>query len=133
MPGRDVRTKRGLTAWLKRRFSSRRAIALALLFAASEIGGLVLAYSAFAGSAYGVRNTACVGSYSSGACSTNWRYRDDFDQPARRIAPDQHEEAAAIDRDRKWFARCRPVLRADQFGVDRYFYAAPGCEHGRIQ
>jgi hypothetical protein len=136
MPDRDRGQKRALTAlagWLKRRFGSRRAIALMLVFAAIEIGGLVLAWTAFAGSAYGVRNTACVGGRFSVACSTNWRYHDDFDAGARRIAADPREEAAALERDRKWIARCRPELRSDRYGVSRYVYAAPGCEHGRLE
>jgi hypothetical protein len=136
MPDRDQGKPRALTAlagWLKRRFGSRRAITLLIVFSAIEIGGLLLAWSAFAGSAYGVRNTACVGGRFSIACSTNWRYSDDFDAPARRIAPDPREEAAAVERDRKWLARCRPQLRADQYGVNRYVYAAAGCEHGRLE
>jgi hypothetical protein len=136
MPHRDERKPRALTAlagWLKRRFGSRRAIALLIAFTAIEVGGLLLAWSALAGSAYGVRNTACVGGRFSVACSTNWRYQDDFDAPVRRIAPDPREEAAALERDRKWLARCRPQLRADQYGVSRYVYAAAGCEHGRLE
>lgn len=136
MPDRDQERPRALTAlarWLKTRFGSRRTIALLVVFTAIEIGGLVLAWSALAGSAYGVRNTACVGAYRSVACSTNWRYHDDFDGPPRRIAPDAREEAAALERDRKWLARCRPELRTDQYGVNRYVYAAPGCEHGRLE
>lgn len=125
---------RVLTAIVKRikaRFGSRRAIVLMLVFTAFEIGGLLLTWSAFAGSAYGTRNTSCVGGYSSVACSTNWRYHDDFGVASARIAPDPHEEAAALERDRKWLARCKPVARHDQFGVARYVYAAPGCEYGR--
>ncbi len=120
-----------ITRRVKARFATRRAIALMLLFAAIEIGGLIVAWTAFAGSGYGVRNTVCVGGYSSAACSTNWRYRDDYGVTPARIAPDPHEEAAALERDRKWVARCRPVVRADRFGVNRYVYAAPGCEFGR--
>ena len=43
------------------------------------------------------------------------------------------EQAAAAERERRWLARCRPVVQQDQFGVGRYRYAAPGCEFGRSQ
>jgi hypothetical protein len=39
----------------------------------------------------------------------------------------------AAARDRLWQARCRPVIRQDQFGVRRYHYAAPGCEYGKYE
>jgi hypothetical protein len=32
--------------------------------------------------------------------------------------------------DRKWLARCRPILKYDHYGVARYHYSAPGCEFG---
>ncbi len=122
-----------LAARIRKRFGSRRAIAVLIVFAAFEIGGLVLAWTAFAGSGNGVRNSVCVGSYTSVACSTNWRYTDDYGTPPRLKVPDPKEEAAALERDRKWMARCRPVVRHDQLGVARYVYAAPGCEYGRSE
>ena len=42
------------------------------------------------------------------------------------------ERAAAEARDRRWVARCRPVIRQDEYGVPRYVYAARGCEYGRL-
>jgi hypothetical protein len=41
--------------------------------------------------------------------------------------------ARAEDRDRRWMERCRPVIRQDEHGVERYTYAAAGCEFGRIE
>jgi len=122
-----------IAARIRKRFASRRAIAVMLAFAALEVGSLILAWSAFAGSASGVRNTVCVGAYTSAACSTNWRYRDDFEVTPSRLKVDEQEEARAQERDRKWMARCRPIQRQDELGVTRYYYAAPGCEYGRIE
>jgi hypothetical protein len=39
--------------------------------------------------------------------------------------------AAANEQDRLWQARCRPTLQQDMLGIDRYYYAAPGCEYGK--
>ena len=47
-------------------------------------------------------------------------------------APQSPEElAAANEQDRLWQARCRPTLQQDMLGIDRYYYAAPGCEYGK--
>jgi hypothetical protein len=37
----------------------------------------------------------------------------------------------AEERERRWVARCHPVIEPDKYGVDRYHYSAPGCEFGR--
>ena len=39
--------------------------------------------------------------------------------------------AEALERDRKWLAYCKPVVRQDAYGVGRYHYAAAGCEFGK--
>jgi hypothetical protein len=41
------------------------------------------------------------------------------------------ERAEATEQDRLWQARCRPTLQQDMFGINRYSYAAPGCEYGK--
>ena len=47
-------------------------------------------------------------------------------------APQSPEDLAeANEQDRLWQARCRPTLQQDMLGVDRYYYAAPGCEYGK--
>jgi hypothetical protein len=43
---------------------------------------------------------------------------------------DEAEKARVMARDRRWRARCRPVVENDRFGVARYHYSAPGCEFG---
>ena len=49
---------------------------------------------------------------------------------ARPLSPEEMKEAE--ERDRKWVARCKPELRQDQYGVNRYHYAARGCEYGKL-
>ena len=46
---------------------------------------------------------------------------------------DEQLEKEAAARERKWVARCRPVLWEDSYGVSRYQYAIPGCEFGKSQ
>lgn len=46
--------------------------------------------------------------------------------------PRGEELEAAMERDRKWLARCKPVIRQDAYGVGRYYYAASGCEFGKL-
>jgi len=46
--------------------------------------------------------------------------------------PQSPEELAeASEQDRLWQARCRPTLQQDMQGINRYYYAAPGCEYGK--
>lgn len=40
------------------------------------------------------------------------------------------EDAAYLERDRLWVERCKPRIATDEYGVDRYVYALPGCEYG---
>jgi hypothetical protein len=47
-------------------------------------------------------------------------------------APQSPEALAeANEQDRLWQARCRPTLQQDIHGINRYYYAAPGCEYGK--
>jgi hypothetical protein len=81
----------------------------------------------------GVRMTTCTGGWGSLACVDIFR-RGITDPHVRQVPPvySEREVAEAEDRDRKWLARCRPVMHYDAYGVARLEYAAPGCEHGRI-
>ena len=51
------------------------------------------------------------------------------------VAPPQSEAdyRTAAEHDRMWTARCKPVVRQDSRGIDRYVYAAPGCDYGRYE
>ena len=42
------------------------------------------------------------------------------------------EKARAVEHDRRWMSRCRPIVVQDRYGVPRYHYAAEGCEFGII-
>jgi hypothetical protein len=75
-------------------------------------------------------NGGCIGGWSEVNCGMQWG--PDVN-PFVRIVPQPYgeaEQARAIERDRKWLARCRPVVAVDRYGVSRYRYAAPGCEFG---
>jgi hypothetical protein len=79
-------------------------------------------------------STSCVFIYGSISC-TSTRRRGPVN-PHIVTAPDvlSDKERAEIERrDKQWEARCRPELRRDEFGVQRYVYAAPGCEFGRLE
>lgn len=81
----------------------------------------------------GVRTKSCIGSRWSYSCVSNWR-KDAGDPHAATVPEtDADDLAASKERDRRWVARCRPVLRQDEFGVQRYHYAAPGCEFGKYE
>jgi hypothetical protein len=78
----------------------------------------------------GIEATSCIGSFRGYSCVTRSGPAVD---PNIRHAPaprDEREQAEAAARERKWLARCRPIVRYDEYGVGRYWYAARGCEHG---
>lgn len=45
----------------------------------------------------------------------------------------EQEKAESAQRERLWVARCRPRMTVDDLGVQRYAYAAAGCEFGKYQ
>ncbi len=80
--------------------------------------------------AAGVSDTSCVGGWTSFNCVTRWGPAGD---PYVRVIPkpvDEAEKARLTARDRKWLARCNPVIERDRYGVARTRYSAPGCEFG---
>jgi hypothetical protein len=85
----------------------------------------------------GVVTNNCVftGFWTGGvSCARIWR--DSVGNPyvMRVPAPRSDEEVAeATERDRLWQARCRPVVHQDMYGVNRYRYAAAGCEYGKYE
>jgi len=96
-------------------------------------GGAVIAVSAmmltsvYAG---GIGTLNCVGGRGSVSCVGQWGPGGD---PNVRTVPKplgEDERAQAAARDRKWLAKCDPVIERDRFGVARYHYAARGCEYG---
>jgi hypothetical protein len=94
---------------------------------------LIAAAAAAPAQAGGIRVTSCIGGWYGGvSCITRWgRYGN----PHIRYAPSlrsAEEEALVAERERRWTAHCRPVVRYDRYGVARYQYAARGCEHGVV-
>jgi hypothetical protein len=75
----------------------------------------------------------CVGSRYSLTCVRRWGFYGD--PYVRLLHPPETEAEKKIsaDRDRKWQARCHPAVFQDHYGVQRYEYAAPGCEFGVIE
>jgi hypothetical protein len=100
-----------------------RGVALAVLLAVPAA-----VEPAFAGSG----SLACVRSRGILACASQWNLNGNPPVQAAPAARDPREDAEAAERERRWVARCRPVIRQDQYGVPRYHYAAPGCEYGVI-
>ena len=50
------------------------------------------------------------------------------------VPPPRPEDAReAENHERLWRARCRPAIKQDRYGMNRYVYAAPGCEFGKYE
>jgi hypothetical protein len=73
----------------------------------------------------GVSDTSCVGGFTTFNCVTRW---GPAGNPYVRPIPgpvDEAERARLVARDRKWLARCSPILERDRYGVGRLHYARP--------
>lgn len=79
-----------------------------------------------------LETTDCVGSNGVVSCVTVWRQGGDPQIIRTPSADGALERSEIAERDRKWLARCRPVITQDRYGVGRYQYAASGCEFGVI-
>jgi hypothetical protein len=84
------------------------------------------------GHAEGIEITNCVVSYRTSSCITISRPTSNPYIRTVSAPLTAQEETELGERDRKWVARCRPVIKQDRFGVGRYHYAAAGCEFGVI-
>ena len=76
--------------------------------------------------------SSCVFAYGTANCVRQYRYGDPGNSGIKHYGDPEVEAAEARERDKAWEARCRPILRQDAYGVNRYVYAAPGCEYGRL-
>jgi hypothetical protein len=99
---------------------------------------IVLAAFAFAGAPASVQayTDTVVGScvFSGGAahCVRQYRYGDRGNGGVKSMRePSAEDIAESRERERRWVERCRPLLRTDSHGVNRYVYAARGCEYGQ--
>lgn len=119
----------GSHAFRRTNLTIAAAAALALLGTTAALAG-------------GVTTTDCIynhdGGYRHGAggvsCVQIWR--DGLVNPYVIQVPQarsDEETARAAEHERLWKARCRPVIRQDQYGVPRYHYAAPGCDLGKYE
>ena len=94
---------------------------------AAMILSVVTLTPSFAGNVYDLN---CVAATRSFNCVAQTATAGD---PYIRVVPealDEAQKAQEATRDRKWVARCRPVIQRDRYGVARYHYSAPGCEFG---
>jgi hypothetical protein len=96
-----------------------------LLTAMALLAAPVTVAPAFAGS----ESLTCVRSRGILSCFSLWSDPSVNHAPAAR---DPREGAEAAESERRWTARCRPIIQQDRHGVARYHYAAPGCEYGVI-
>jgi Spy/CpxP family protein refolding chaperone len=75
---------------------------------------------------------SCVHHRGSGHCVQQFRYGDRGNTGVLKLQePTEQDVAELRERERRWVARCRPLLRTDAYGVNRYVYAARGCEYGQ--
>ncbi|MFZ5692805.1 MAG: hypothetical protein ACOY5F_16275 [Pseudomonadota bacterium] len=76
--------------------------------------------------------SSCVFSGGAVHCAEKYRYGDRGNNGIQSLKePDPVDLSDSRDRESRWVARCKPQLRSDRYGVNRYVYAAPGCEYGR--
>jgi len=94
-------------------------------------GGVFGAGALAPAQADGIRTFNCVGGRGSVSCVSTWRrgITDPHIIPSPGRAPSRRSRGAAARQTLE--ARCRPIVRQDQFGVERYVYVAPGCEFGK--
>ncbi len=78
----------------------------------------------------GFSDWSCVGGWKGFNCVERWGPAID---PYVRLVPQplgEAEKERVLVHERKWLARCHPVLAHDRYGVARYHYSASGCEFG---
>jgi hypothetical protein len=74
----------------------------------------------------------CIGGGGMGNCVVTIRKGHIGSAGIYKVEEPRGEELeAAMERDRQWAARCKPVIRQDAYGVGKYYYAASGCEFGK--
>ena len=112
--------------------TSRPAEKLSASWSVAHVGAAMILWAvtltpAYAGS---VIDLSCVAATRSFNCVAQIATAGD---PYVRVVPqalDEAQKAEIAARDRKWVARCHPVVWRDGYGVARYRYSAPGCEFG---
>lgn len=112
---------------------TRPALAVALIvFAVSGVSEPAAAQRGGSPSFTDTVVGSCVYHRGAGHCVRQFRYGDRGTNGVQRLRePNEEDIVEARERERRWAARCRPLLRTDQHGVNRYVYAARGCEYGQ--
>jgi hypothetical protein len=67
-------------------------------------------------------------SYGYNSCRTTWTKVPD---PVRNPEQERQDAVARQKEDAKWEEFCKPVFRADEYGVRRAIYLQKGCEFGQ--
>jgi hypothetical protein len=113
--------------------TTRLALAVALIV--SAVTGAPAAAEPTRGAPPSVTDTvvgSCVFHRGASHCVRQFRYGDRGTNGIQRLRePSEQDIAEARERERRWVERCRPHLRPDAHGVNRYVYAARGCEYGQ--
>lgn len=107
-------------------------LALTVLLTTLALGGASApaAAQAFTDTVVG----SCIFSGGAAHCVRQFRYGDRGATGIQSLREPSPEDAAeSRDRERRWVERCRPQMRPDALGVNRYVYAARGCEYGQYQ
>jgi hypothetical protein len=63
-------------------------------------------------------------------CTNTWT---EIPDPVRDPEQERLDRIARQKEEAKWQDFCKPVFKADQYGVRRASYAKPGCEFGRTE
>jgi hypothetical protein len=102
------------------------------LSAVAGLSALLVPVASTVVRADGLAVGGCVGTRYSITCVSRW---GGYSDPYIRLVPQrtEAEKARSAEHDRKWHARCKPVAVEDLYGVQRYEYAAPGCEFGVVE
>ena len=74
----------------------------------------------------------CFGGRGAGSCVLSNGGRPIRISGRARTKTDQ-DKAESAQRERLWVARCKPQMAVDDFGVQRYTYAASACDFGKYQ
>lgn len=74
---------------------------------------------------------SCVFAGGAFSCARQFRYGPGNNGITSLLEPSEEDVAESRERERRWVERCRPQLRPDAYGVNRYVYAARGCEYGQ--
>ena len=103
-------------------------LALGLVLTVCAIGGASAPARAWTDTYMG----SCVFAGGAFSCASQFRYGHPGNNGITSLRePTEEDLAESRERERRWVERCRPQLRPDAHGVNRYVYAARGCEYGQ--